>query len=306
MIETNVPVESTGYVYGGILYERVEPESPQARVGLATCLTQGVLTGSVLMFLFWLLLNSSHRGPGFDYIVFFPLVLTWGVFAGLVEGLVIWLCTRVAGHNLQWFTRALIGALVPAIPYFLMLALALPNSYGPLNLTPYVIAFIIPGAIGAILGLFTGSRLDAWSELVRGVDSVPHNAWFLTGLTGFVLRLAIIFFLMESILAITVVLQSENLGIDSVSFVLLLLHFGAAFLIVFARLTFWKVLPLAIIINFTLAAYMVDLLKVVPVVFFYLYVGYLSAWGLFLISRCPQTYKALAVLKEEIRYYLID
>lgn len=308
MIESKA-FKTPTYVYGGVLYQRVSDSDALAhpsRVGFATCISQGVLTGSVMMFLFWLILSAAYPAPGFDHLTYFPLALIWGVFAGSVEGVIIWLCTRVAGHNLLWFTRAATGALVASIPYFLMLCLVIANAYGSPNLAPYVLAFLIPATIGALFGVFTGSRFDAWRELVRGMDSLPPSTRFLTGLTGLVLRLAIIFCLMESILAITVALQPHNFGTDVIFFGVLLLHFATAFPIVFVRMKFGKLLPLAIIINFTLAGYMSEWFYGIPAGLFNLYVCYVIAWGLFLITRCSQTYKALAVLKEEIRYYLID
>ncbi len=128
----------------------------------------------------------------------------------------------------------------------------------------------------------------------------------LTGFTGLFLRLAIIFFLMESTLAFLMELQSENSGRDFVLVSIALVHFIAASLIVFARLRFWLLLQLALVINFPLVAYVLEVAKDDEWLMWYAGVSYLIAWAAFLIVRSQHTYRALDSLKEEIRYYLID
>ena len=156
-------IEAPTYVYGGTVYQRVSgPDAPALsdRVCLATCLTQGAITGAVLMFLF-----TSVT------VLFYPILedsvntydilassLAWGVGIGLVEGLVIWICTRVAGHNLRWFTRALIGGLVLAIPYAVVLFIALSYLHYDGSIILYMMVVTFVSAIGAIFGVFTGWR----------------------------------------------------------------------------------------------------------------------------------------------------
>lgn len=308
---TTFPEEGSSYVYRGVVYQRLtEPQStPRSHhTGFGACLAQGLSVGAVLVFVLTVisLLSSPTNGYNFYVILFFPLILCYGLVPGFVQALVIWLCIRLAGHDLRWFTRLLISALVFAISYAAVLAsFGFTYSQNP-DLTSYLMPIGIAGAFGAPFGVITGSRLKLWRELVRGNDSVPFKARFVTGFTGLILRAAVVFFLMESILELIVVLQVNFKENDLIFALVALAHFMAAFVITFSRVRFWVLLPLAVLINVPIFTQINFLLTEAHVVFFYLCVGYLSAWAVFLIARCPLTYKALAMLTEEFKYYLID
>lgn len=308
-MSATLPNESSSYVYQGVVYEKVTPSnSPQPRphVGILTCLSQGVVTGAVMIFLLccYSILSQPQNGFNFYYPVFFPIFLCWGIVPGLLEGVVLGACTKVAGHNLRTFTRAIVGATVLLTPYAVLIFLFLASEGPHERASDYLIPTTVVAAIGAMFGLFTGSHLDFWRELTRGVEWVPGKSQLLTGFTGLFLRLAIIFFLMESTLGVLVLQPASSRDFVLVS--IALVHFIAASVIVFARLRFWLLLQLALVINFPLVAYVLEVAKDDEFVIWYAGVSYLIAWAAFLIVRSQYTYRALDSLKEEIRYYLID
>ncbi len=172
------PNESSSYVYQGVVYERVTPSNspqPSPHVGVMTCLSQGVVTGAVMMFLLtcYAILSQPRNGYNFYYLIFFPFILCWGIVPGLLEGVVLGACTKVAGHNLRTLTRAIIGATVLLVPYAVLMFLFFASENVNGRASEYLIAFIVVAAMGAIFGLFTGSHLDFWRELVRGVEWIP-------------------------------------------------------------------------------------------------------------------------------------
>jgi hypothetical protein len=312
MIESNaaVPDQGSTYLYGGILYQRVsEPDSrPQSqRAGIGTFLSQGLTIGALIFFLIPLFIVLAYpHGYNFLVVPFLPMILAFGMAVGLVQGLGIWGCTRLARHNPGRPLRAAIGVIIFAI-ILAGYCFAFPSRFyikETADLTEYLKAMGIFAAIGVTYGLFTGSRLRPWRVLVREAESLPPGSWLITGITGVVLRLAIVFFLMESIL---IVVWQVNFPQHDLAFALIALgHFAAALLIVSIRLRFWLLLLLAVIINLPVVTLLTDVLEEANLFMWYLTVSYLTAWAAFLISRCRLTYSALAFVNQEIRYYLID
>jgi hypothetical protein len=69
---------------------------------------------------------------------------------------------------------------------------------------------------------------------------------------------------------------------------------------------FWLLLPLALIVNIHVAYAIKKEFSQVDSIFFYILISYLGVWATFLITRWSPTYSVLAVIKSELRYYLID
>ena len=316
MSANGATVHGESYVYGGVLFQRVtegDSEKRSHRTGIGACLSQGVFTGTILIFLlavYSVLLSSPNGSSPNEYslliLVFFPTLLSCGLVAGLIEGLVIGICAKAAGHDLRWFTRVIIGALAFSIPCAVLLFVFSSDHNLDTTLADNLRVAGIMGGIGATFGLLTGSRFNLWRELVRGVEGIPRQSWFLTGLSGLVLRVSIALFLMESILLLIIGLHNNSQRSDFVVGLVLLLHFIAAAVIAFGRFRFQLLLPLALAINVPIATQINYVLTEFHVIVLYLYVGYLSAWAAFLIARSLLTYRALAFINEEIRYYLID
>lgn len=304
--------DALSYVYDGVTYQRITDHDPAPgpqRAGLATCLSQGLTTGAALIFVLAAvsLLYDNRDGYDFPVVVYFPLLLCYGLVPGFVEGLVMWICTRVAGRNLRWYTRLLIAGLVFAIPYGVVLLVVFAAFLRtPYAVVMFLIAVPIAGAIGVPFGLLTGSGFSPWRQLIRGDNSLPAGSWFAAGVTGLVLRLAIAFFFMETLIALILIVQSESWRNEFIWAIVLLLHFVVALAIVFTRLDFRLLLPLALVANIPIALFLNYSLTIAQDFLLYLSIGYLGTWASFLIVRCPGTYGVVDFIKEEIRYYLID
>lgn len=163
MNTNSATVQGESYVYGGILFQRVTGADLQNRsdhTSMGTCLFQGLLASAVLMFLVTVICALLiPNGLTFYALIVFSIVFCLSLVPGSVQAFVIGLSIKQAGHDLRWFTRALIGALVFAL---FDVALMLLFSSIPEVLkypTTHLIIFGILSACGAICGLVTGSRL---------------------------------------------------------------------------------------------------------------------------------------------------
>lgn len=310
MSATNVIAHTESYVYDGIEYRRIteqKVETKRQRAGLLSCLSQGVTTGSILIFLVTALsIVDRPDYYSFGVIQYFPLYLVYGVGTGLVQGLVLWACGRLVGHNLRWYMRMIVAGLVVAIPYTVMLLIVFSLEVIKNQYSLFLLVALVMAAIGATFGLLTGSRFSPWRQLVRGDDSLPVGSWLFTGATGLLLRVAIVFFLMVAFLAAIIVSNSRIWEAEFIWPILFLLHFQFAFAVAFLKLRFWMLLTLAVVLNIPVIILLNYLAKEAPAFAVYICTGYLGAWVLFLISRCPPTYVVFDFLKQEFKYYLID
>jgi len=291
------------YVYGEILsrsmYQAREPELP----GIGRFLSQGAAGGAFVSFLFPLTIVLSQPDTWNILIIFFlPFFLAIGIIFGLFDGFLVWVCSRLARRPLNAMTRVLIGLVLLAILAGVWYVISTVSSKNQ-NLTfeAYLYGEIVFLTVGCALA--PGSGLQPWRELVRGAKFGPR---LLAGITGLLLRVVVVFFLMESILAAICVLQQPQPG--ELTFVMITLaHFLAASIIVFARMKFWLLVPLALVVNLPIIyAIKTEFSLVTEPVFFYISISYLALWAAFLLTRWSLTHSALAFLKEELRYYVID
>ncbi len=157
---------------------------------------------------------------------------------------------------------------------------------------------------GAVLGLVIGSRIRPLYELARGTAS--ENLRVINAFTGLALRPIVIYGLMMSILILILNKQGAFQQSQFTMSLLAVTHFAMAVTIIFVRLRFWLLLPLALIINFPVAAWITDVLQ--PDQFFdrVIVLVYLALWGAFLICRVTVPRAPLSWLKTELRYYFID
>jgi hypothetical protein len=91
---------------------------------------------------------------------------------------------------------------------------------------------------------------------------------------------------MEAILFFIWVLQRDWRPPQEYGFALVgLIHFTLATAILFVRMPFWLLLPLALVINFPVAALMTDVLKEDDFAYRTITLIYLALWGAFLLCR---------------------
>jgi hypothetical protein len=303
---TTISYQRPPFIYGQILARSAHEAAMNSKIpGIGRFLTQGMAAGAFVCFVLMVVHVLYYSVGGYRFLIglLLPFALASGMALGMVQGLIIWACTRLARHNLDKGSRAAIGVLVVAILTGILLLMPSPSREVGVE---YYLAF---GAVnilsGVTYGLFTGSRLQPWAALVRGAEWLPRHSRWLTGLTGFVLRVVIIFSLMESILYLILILQSDSQN-DLLLFVIACGHFLAASLIVFARLKYWPLVSLALIINFPVVVFITDVLTHAEPFWWYAGVSYLGLWAAFLLTRWSRFYPALSFINEEIHYYLID
>jgi len=279
-------------------YQLPQPKLP----GIGRFLSQGAASGAIIYFLiplFVLLWDPPYDSQSFFFVLFLPFVLVWGMLIGLFAGLVIWASTRLAGRRLHVAVRGALG--IVAVVIFAAALYSLLTALGANWHWSDSVTYAVYVGSGVACCLITGSRLQPWRELVRGSEAIKSRV--LTGITGLALRALLICGLMESILAVICLLQN----LEYRAYALIALgHFAIASAIVFVRMKFWLLLPLALLVNLPAAWLLEVILKNELPVYRYLTFSYLGIWAAFLVARCSLTYSVLSSLKEEIRYYLID
>jgi hypothetical protein len=310
MIKTDAatPYQRPPYVYGEILSRSIDTPGPSARLPFGRLVSQGIAVSVVLTFLIVLtyILLHPRNGYNFFFIYLLPFYLAVAVVFGALEGLIIWGCSRLARRQLQPGARTTIAVVVLGVLIGVYWWNIPPSPYGyKSSTTDFFGVLTVSLIIGGLFGGLIGSRLQPWRALVRGINSVPAWSRVLTGITGFFLRVIVVWLLMESILILACNLQNFHQR-DVVMTALMLGHLVAAVVIVFARLRFWLLLPLALLINFPTVVFLTDVLPPDELILQGIVVSYLGVWAAFLITRCSLTYSALSVLKEELDYYLFD
>jgi hypothetical protein len=294
------------YVYGEIL-SRSLYQPLYDLPGFGRCLSQGIVAGAFASFLFPVLAMLSHPENGYNFllIAWLPFILATGMGFGVFEGAAIWACCYIAGRRLKALTRAALGIVV--LPILLVTFNYFysdePARYsGSLREWLPFIAFYC--AVGAMFGLVSGSKLNPLSELLRG--TTPPRWVGLNGITGFLLRVLITYAMMDSTLSLIWTIQRDR---SQTEFAFVAIAFGhclAATVILFTRMPFWLLLPLALLINFPVVVLITDVLTKNMIGLKPIIIAYLTLWGAFLLCRVSVPHAVLTFLKKEIRYYLID
>ena len=299
--------QTSPYRHGSILFAGVTTYKNDPP-GIGRCLSQGATAGAVVGFFVPVYGLLSHPTNGYNYLLVWalPLFLVFAIGFGVLEGAIIWACSHIVGHRLHVVQRAVLGVITLAILItgydFLF---AEPSTYREnVSAIEQAVFYGVQVGYGVLFGLVIGSRFEPVSELLRGTS--PPRWLALTGITGFALRVVVVFGLMESVLKLIFELQWEP-SLEEFSFALIALgHFLAAAVIVFARMPCWLLLPLALIINFPIAAYITDVLTEEEVGLRNISLIYLGLWAAFLLTRLHVPERALNFIKQELRYYLID
>ena len=305
-IATN-PHQTSPYRYGNILFANVTTYQRNPP-GIGRCLSQAAAVGAFVGFLTPVFGLLRHPTNGYNYLLIFslPVFLAFGICFGVIQGAIIWACGHIVGHRVHPVQRAVLGVVTLAtlIAGYNFL-FAEPSPYREdVSAIEQAVFYAVYVGYGVLFGLVIGSRLEPVGELLRGTS--PPQWLALTGLTGLALRVLVIFGLMESVLKLIYELQWEPSAEEFSFAVLALGHFVAAVVIIFVRMPFWLLLPLALIINFPIAAFITDVLREQDVALRNISIGYLCVWGAFLLTRVRVPEAALSFIKKELRYYLID
>lgn len=292
---------TNGPILSAAIYQSPRAELP----GLGSFLSQGAAFGPLLAFLwplFSMLLNPEN-GYNFLLISFLPVILAAGVLYGLCEATFIWALTFLVGHRINLILRALFGVAILYLLFFAFDFLFRPrHDPDEIRVAMYWINIGVRVGCGVIFGLAIGSGIRPLYELLRGSAAWPVSS----GITGLLLRPLVIFSLMVSILSLILSLQGDFKRPEFVFSAVAVFHFIGAVVIVFTRMPFWLLLPLALLVNFPIVAIVTDVLKPEDVFIRTLTINYLVLWAAFLSCRVSLPRRPLAFIKQELRYYLID
>lgn len=253
----------------------------------------------------WAIVPQSNANYYFLLLSPLPTFLSGGILFGLCEGITIWTCTYLVGRRINPVARAVLGMVTLVI---LIVALdfvfAEPFPYNKEHsVTDYLYTLAAYAVCGLVFGLVIGSKFRPHYELIRGTST---DRWpGLSGVTGLLLRVFVIFSLMVSILCLIWSTQGVFDRKEFTFSVIAVSHFALAVVIIFARIPFWLLLPLAIIVNFPIVVFLTNALPNVGGTR-ELTLIYLHLWAAFLLCRLSVPQRPLSFLKKEIRYYLID
>ena len=281
-----------------------------AHPGFFTFISQAIFGGSLgwfLWFVVWMLCDITRN---FNWEPYFPVTFMGilGIVIGTPVGLFMWVFTKLSGQVPSRTFRVTITFLLLAIIGFAWLLLIYdtnPTSEGQ----GWVLLFIfVPGIT---IGLLTGSSLRPGRELIRGGDAKLLLPRILAGVTGAALRLFVVLLCKASVIALTslIILDYYNKPIpeppDHQWIPVVFVHCTLAVFVLFARTKLELLAFLTVLMNIPFVASF-WMYPDMPQELRYVLIGYLVAWALFLLSRWRQTDVAVDVLKQELRYYLID
>ena len=252
-------------------------------------LAQGAAVGALIGLLMPIIGMLSHPRNGYNilYTVFLPMYLAGGMLFGAIEGIIIWSCMTIAGHRLNVTVRTAIAMAGLAILLVALNLLSHPSPYAPeASETGYVFAYVSFTLYAVLFGLVTGTGFQPLRALVSETTASRYRV--LSVITGFALRVFVVFALMESILYLLWT-QIRSLGDAEVTFaVFAFSHFIAAAVIVFAKVPFHRLVTIGLIVNFPVVVFTLNALKdqeQVPIGF--ITFAYLTLWAAFVVSRLP-------------------
>lgn len=266
-------------------------------------MAQGAAIGAILEFLFVVIQVITVPNPyNFLFMYGLGVILVFGAGWGTVKALVIWTCAKLARRRVPLLIRCLIAAAV-LTGLTRVFEVFFPHEAGP----PVSVSWLVGSTIftAVACGVVIGSKLNPWRALVRGANFIVPRSTFVAGVTGLILRLFIAWAFMTAVMLMICSIQMNSTHKEVVWAILILCHLTATLLIVFIRMPFLLLLILSVLVNAPVVMVVAEFQHKLEWQF-YPIIGYLVAWIVFLLARWRPTYKALAVINDEIHYYLID
>ena len=265
-----------------------------------TFLTQGAAAGMLLCYVSLVISLESYSRYYHPLIVgALPRFLAFGFAIGGLKGVIIWACAKMIRHRLGWLLRSTIASVV-----FHLIAFVPPfSSDVQRSSQEWVIGSTV--VVGLTFGLVIGSRLQPWQALVRASGTIGPKSATLAGLTSIALRLGILFlFLFFGLIFLSVMQSPDRLEFRWIA--LITIHLTLSLIIVFIKMKLWLLATSAVLINTPVVMLLTEFQRQQLGYAWYVLIGYLALWAMFLLTRWRQTYRALSVFGEELRYYLID
>lgn len=265
-----------------------------------TFLTQGATAGMLLAYVH-LVITLETNDPYYHLLIVgaLPKFLALGLAIGGVKGVIIWACAKLSRHRLGWLLRTIIATVL-----FHLLPVVLPESSAAQPASQeWVIGSTV--VVGLTFGLLIGSRLQPWQALVRATGTVGRKSAVLAGLTSIVLRSGILLLFLFFGLIFLSVMQGPD-SRESRWIALITIHLTLSLLVVFSNMKLWLLAMSALLINAPVVILLAEFQRQQLQFSWYVLWAYLALWAMFLLTRWRQTYRALSMLGEEMRYYLID
>jgi hypothetical protein len=231
-----------------------------------------------------------------------PEYLGVGALVGLGAGLAIWGVMKLLNDPLAWIPRLVIAALA------VICVIALLISLGPTRAEPDVIelspAVLFFGAtIVVAIGVITGTNLDPWRGLGHGFWRVNPQQRKLTSIVGFALRLQLLYGCFVSILICVCILSSS--GKRGLPLTLLITaYFLSGLIFTLANPNVWVGAIAGLILN---APWVVVLAQEQEhSIAWYFMFTLVLLWAIFIFTQAKFLRSIISVVREELRYYLID
>ncbi|HEY4423428.1 MAG TPA: hypothetical protein VGN10_04425 [Pyrinomonadaceae bacterium] len=123
MIESGATIRHP-YIYGEILSRSLSQSPVSELPGFGRCLSQGIVVGAFVSFLFPVIGMLADRENGYNFLLisWLPFILATGMGFGLFEGVALWACSYIAGHRLNVLARAVAGTA------FLLCRVSVPHA----------------------------------------------------------------------------------------------------------------------------------------------------------------------------------
>lgn len=267
------------------VYESEENE-PFDMVQLSS---QGAAAGAVLGFIMPIagMLSNPQNGYNFLYQLVLPAFLAGGMLFGALEGIILWSCMHSLGHRLNLPVRTAFAIVGMVIILVALNLLAQPSPYEPKGTgTEYLFKYGCYAIYGLLFGLVTGTSFQPLRALVS--EATDYKYQVLSVITGFALRVIVIFGLMESVLYL---IWTEQRNLDDAWWtfgVFSYIHFIAATVIAFGRMPFGHLATVAFITNLPIIVFIFNTFKDhEQALAGAIGLAYLGLWAAFVLSRLP-------------------
>ena len=271
---------------------------------LRELLTQGALAGAFAYFL--ILIGASFSIDNYYKVLLFgalPSYLGVGLVVGLFDGLAIYGCTRYFSARLPWLIRLAVAVVVFAASQIVLNILYPPPNWDRDSVVRLVGFGLLPVLSFSFI---TGSRYRPWRALSYGTRRIGNYQYLPATITGFVLRLALLFGWFQSILVLVCIIEMNEELWDLFVVWLVAMHFLIGLAITLTNPRFWLAAILAALINAPWLVILIVYRDQLGTVWFFM-AGYLALWLGFMLSRCAALNPLFSSISEELRYYyLID
>jgi hypothetical protein len=158
---------------------------------------------------------------------------------------------------------------------------------------------------GIVMGIVIGSDLRPLRTLMYGVGTFNGGLTKLAVISGFLLRMWVVFLYMESILVLISILQLNSLPRDKYFALVFIGHSALGIITAFGRFNF-VILAVLSLIAISPGIYLLTFEENIHSSVLSIIINHVALWTLFVLTRSDLAHSAFLNIKQELRYYLID